>query len=88
MTRSEPLRSIGFNEPGDLREGGGDRGGAPRGGRGGEEDAMVREGGRQLCPRPAVPSSVIAAGGWPGAGVWKRWGDRDWEGGKGTATRD
>lgn len=63
-------------------------GGAPQGGRGGEEDAMVREGGRQLCPRPAVPSSVIAAGGWPGAGVWKRWGDRDWEGGKGTATRD
>lgn len=60
----------------------------PRGGRGGEEDAMVREGGRQLCPRPAVPSSVIAAGRWPGAGVWKRWGDRDWEGGKGTATGD
>lgn len=39
----------------------------------------MREGGRQLCPRPAVPSSVIAAGGWPWASVWKHWGDRGWE---------
>lgn len=49
---------------------------------------MVREGGRQLCPRPVVPSSVIAAGRWPGAGVWKRCGDRAWEGVKGTAAGD
>lgn len=46
MTRSEPLRSIGFNEPGDLREGGGDRGGPP-----GEEEEEKR---MQWCAKVAA----------------------------------
>lgn len=42
----------------------------PRGrGGGGGKRAAAREGGRQLCSRLAVPSSMIVAGGWLGAGV-------------------
>lgn len=45
MTRSAPLRSIGFTEPGDLREGGGDR--RPPG----EEEEGERE---QQCAKVAA----------------------------------
>lgn len=61
VTRSEPLRSIGFTEPGDLREGGGARGGPP----GRKRRRRGCNGARRWPPTlPQASRALVSDSGW------------------------